>query len=241
MPGRFALFFLCLSLAAVAWPGQGVGKPGAGSPGAIPLVHGGSLPAPDPAYAHLTPGADYRIGPMDKLAISVFQVDELKTEAQVDSSGNISLPLIGVITAAGKTTAELSGEIAKKLAASYLQSPQVTVLVEQADSQRVTVGGEVKEPGVYDLHGKTTLLQAVALAKGADDIADLSHVTVFRTVNGQRVATTLDLRPVAKGKAADPEVYGNDIVIVGASGFKSAMHNAGAALPWVDLLPLLIH
>lgn len=197
------------------------------------------LPAPDPAYASLDVSKNYRIGPLDTLDISVFQVDELKTEAQVDASGNISLPLIGQLTAAGKTTTELAGEIAQKLDAKYLKSPQVTVLVKQAESQKVTVGGSVQQGGVFDIQGRSTLMQAVALAHGPDRVADLKHVSIFRTVNGQKFVATVDLRDVQKGKIADPIVYGNDTVIVGTSGFKSTVQTLAGAAPILEFMALV--
>lgn len=198
-----------------------------------------SLPPPDPSYASLDVSKTYRIGPLDKLDISVFQVDELKTEAQVDASGNISLPLIGQLTAAGKTTAELSAEIAQKLDAKYLKSPQVTVLVKEAESQKITVGGAVQQGGVFDIQGRSSLMQAVALAHGADHVADLKHVSIFRTVNGQKFVATVDLRDVQKGKIADPIVYGNDTVIVGTNGFKSTVQTLAGAAPILEFMALV--
>lgn len=197
------------------------------------------LPAPDPAYASLDVSKNYRIGPLDKLDISVFQVDELKTEAQVDASGNISLPLIGQLTAAGKTTSELAAEIAQKLDAKYLRSPQVTVLVKEAESQKITVGGAVQQGGVFEIQGHSTLMQAVALAHGPDHVADLKHVSIFRTVNGQKFVATVDLRDVQKGRLADPVVYGNDTVIVGTSGFKSTVQTMAGAAPILEFLALV--
>jgi polysaccharide export outer membrane protein len=198
------------------------------------------LPPPDPSYASLDVAKNYRIGPLDKLDISVFQVDELKTEVQVDASGNISLPLLGGLVAAGKTTTELAGEIAQRLDAKYLKSPQVTVLVKEAESQKVTVGGAVIQPGVYEIKGHTTLLQAVALARGADRVADLKHVTVFRVVNGKRYVATLDMRDIQTGKMVDPEIYGDDLVMVGTSGFKSTLRDLTGAAPLLEL-PLIAH
>jgi polysaccharide export outer membrane protein len=198
-----------------------------------------NLPPPDPSYASLDVNKNYRIGPLDKLAVSVFQVDEMKTEVQVDASGNISLPLIGSMVAAGKTTTELAGEIATKLDAKYLRSPQVTVLVEEAQSQRITVGGSVVQPGVFEVKGKTTLLQAVALAHGADRVADLKHVAVFRTVNGQKMVAVVDMRAVQSGSAADPEIYGDDVVMVGASGTKTTLRDLGNVAPLFNFIPLL--
>ncbi|MEJ0067097.1 MAG: polysaccharide biosynthesis/export family protein [Caulobacteraceae bacterium] len=97
---------------------------------------------------------DYVIGPLDKLSIKVFQVQDLSLDAvQVDASGQIVLPLIGNVTASGKTTNQLSQEIAGRLGERYLQSPQVSVIVLQSTSQKVTVEGEVRSPGVFQMAG----------------------------------------------------------------------------------------
>ena len=218
---------LALSIAAGA-PALAGGKP------APP-----DMPAPDPSYASLDVAKNYRIGPLDKLDIQVFQVDELKTEVQVDASGNISLPLLGALVAAGKTTSELAEEIASRLDAKYLKSPQVTVMVKEAESQKVTVGGAVIQPGVYEIKGKTTLLQAVALARGADRVADLKHVTVFRTVNGQRYVATVDMRDIQNGRLKDPEIFGDDLVMVGTSGFKSTLREVTGVAPLFSFVPYL--
>lgn len=178
------------------------------------------------------PIEDYRIGPLDKLAITVFQVEELTIkEAQVDAAGRLSLPLIGIVDAAGKTTGELSKEITAKLAAGYLQSPQVSVMVSEAASQKVTVDGAVTEPGVFELRGRTTLIQAVAMAKGPARNANLKRVAVFRDINGQRTAAVFDLQAIRSGAAVDPEIQGNDVIVVDSSALKSAWREVVGALP----------
>lgn len=176
---------------------------------------------------------DYRIGPLDKLNITVFQVKDLTLdEVQVDGSGRVFLPLIGVVMAAGKTTQELSTEIADRLRGQFLQSPQVAVWVAEAISQKVTVDGSVVEPGVYTMSGPTTLLQAVAMAKGPDlKYANLSRVAVFRTINGQRNAAVFDLKAIRAGRAADPVILGNDVVVVEGSAVKGMFREILSALP----------
>lgn len=176
---------------------------------------------------------DYRIGPLDKLNITVFQVKDLTLEeVQVDGSGRVFLPLIGSVVAAGKTTQELSAEIADRLRGQYLQSPQVAVWVAEAISQKVTVDGSVVEPGVYAMSGPTTLLQAVAMAKGPDPrYANLNRVAVFRTINGQRNAAVFDLKAIRAGKAPDPVILGNDVVVVEGSTAKGVFREILAALP----------
>lgn len=176
---------------------------------------------------------DYRIGPLDKLNITVFQVKDLTLEeVQVDGSGRVFLPLIGSVVAAGKTTQELSAEIADRLRGQYLQSPQVAVWVAEAISQKVTVDGSVVEPGVYAMSGPTTLLQAVAMAKGPDPrYANLNRVAVFRTINGQRNAAVFDLKAIRAGRAPDPVILGNDVVVVEGSTAKGVFREILAALP----------
>lgn len=176
---------------------------------------------------------DYRIGPLDKLNITVFQVKDLTLEdVQVDGSGRIFLPLIGSVVATGKTTQELSTEIADRLRGQYLQAPQVAVWVAEAISQKVTVDGSVVQPGVYTMSGPTTLLQAVAMARGPDlKYANLSRVAIFRTINGQRNAAVFDLKAIRAGKAPDPVILGNDVVVVEGSTAKGMFREILAALP----------
>src|SRR6516165_2841430 len=92
------------------------------------------------------PTGDYRIGPQDTLEIDVFQLNDLNRTVQVDSSGQILLPLLGQIPAAGKTSRELSNDIATQLSQKYVNNPQVTVVVKDAQGQRITVDGAVTQP-----------------------------------------------------------------------------------------------
>ena len=99
---------------------------------------------------------DYRIGPLDKLDVTVFEEPELSVKAiPVDASGLIALPLVGSVEARGKTTSELSTELEKLFGEKYLKEPQVTVSVASSVSQRVSIQGEVTEPGVYQVTGPT--------------------------------------------------------------------------------------
>ena len=105
----------------------------------------------------------YRIGPLDVLDVSVFKVPELSKSVQVADSGSINLPLVGEVQASGRTAQEMERDIAAKLGAKYLRNPQVTVYVKEYNSQRVTIEGAVKKPGVYPIKGKTSLLQICLL------------------------------------------------------------------------------
>lgn len=186
------------------------------------------------------PPADYRIGPLDKLNIVVFQVKDLSAEnLQVDASGQILLPLIGAVEAKGKTTAELSGEIAVRLRERYLQSPQVSVTVAEAASQKVTVEGAVNDAGVFELKGRTSLLEAVARAKGVSKAANSHRVAIVRQVDGSPHEATFDLAAISAGKARDPEVIANDVVIVDTSRSKSFWHGLVEVIPAFYLFTFL--
>lgn len=179
------------------------------------------------------PGQEsYQIGASDLLKITVFQVPDLSIdEIRVDASGSIEMPLIGSVQAAGRSPAELSRVIRDRLGARYLQNPQVTVIVAEAASEKITVDGAVTKPGVYVMRGRTSLLQAVAMAEGPTRVADLESIAVFRTVGERRMVAVFDLKAIRNGEADDPIVYGDDVVIVDTSRLSAAMRDAIALMP----------
>ncbi len=161
---------------------------------------------------------EYLIGPFDKLSISVFGVEELSDKkVQIDAGGKVSFPLVGAIVAAGKTPSELAAEIENKLRNAFVRDPQVTVNLEETISQVVAVDGEVQEPGLYPVVGRMTLLRAVAKAQGTTEFAKLDDVVIFRRVGGEQLAALYNLKRIRDGVYGDPEIYANDVVIVGNS------------------------
>lgn len=198
------------------------------------MLSAASLPAPDTTTASgaYAGASDYRIGAQDLLNISVFGVEELTKDVRVNSNGKISLPLIGPVMAGGRTIPELEAELAKRYADGYLQDPQVSVFVKEFTSQRVTLEGAVAKPGIYPITGRTSLLQAIALAGGVDDkVADLGGIVLMRQVDGKRQAAVFDLRQVRRGTMPDPQVYGDDIIVVEQSGSKTAMRRFIESMP----------
>jgi polysaccharide export outer membrane protein len=188
--------------------------------------------AADALTAVAKPGnAAYKIGPLDVLNISVFKVPDLNKDVQVAEDGTINYPLLGDVPAAGETAHQLEQQLTKKLGAKYLKNPQVTVLVKEFNSQRVTVSGAVKTSGVYAIKGKTSLMQVVAMAGDVDSSTDSGDVVVFRNINGQRSAAKFDIDAIKAGRAADPEVEPGDVVVVNSSVTKVALHNVLMALP----------
>ena len=175
---------------------------------------------------------DYRIGALDVLSITVFQEPDLSfKEIQVDASGSLLFPLIGDVRAAGKTANELTKEISARLSENYLVNPQVSVVVASAVSQRVIVEGSVVEPGVYEISGSSSLLEAVARAKSPTKTANLSEVVVFRVVNGQRMGAVFNLNHIRQGRSPDPEILGGDVVVIGYSAIKGAFRDFLSAAP----------
>ena len=177
-----------------------------------------SVPGLDP----MAPRANSAIAPLDRLEVTVFREPELSVaDLPVDETGRVVLPLIGGVAAAGKSTEAFAAEIADKLR-QYVISPQVSVVVKQATTKRISVTGSVVQPGVFPLEGRTTLLQAIALARGPSQVADLDAALIFRTQNGVRTAARFDLEAIARGKAEDPEVLAGDTIAIGSSGIKTA-------------------
>jgi polysaccharide biosynthesis/export protein len=180
----------------------------------------------------------YKIGPLDVLEISVFKVPDLSRTVQVADSGTINLPLVGEVPAAGRTAQDVERDLTKRLGAKYLQNPQVNIYVKEYNSQRVTVEGSVKKPGVYPIRGGTTLLQLVATAEGFTDTAQ-SEVAVFRNVDGKRTAAKFDVGEIRTGNAKDPQLVQGDVVVVSDSMVKSAYQGLLKALPLAAVAPLL--
>ena len=189
-----------------------------------------SLPPPDQT-AMAVDLSNYQIGPLDVIRVEVFGAPELTREAEVDAAGNFSVPLAGAVQAAGKTPAQLSAAIATNLQGRYLKNPQVSVNIVKARAKTFTVDGAVKQPGNYPIIGKMTLQQAIATAQGGDQVANLNNVVVFRTVNSQKTAALFSIKDIRAGRLEDPQIYGNDIVIVGESAARRFFRDFGNMFP----------
>ena len=122
---------------------------------------------------------DYIIGPEDVLEITVWRNADLSKVVAVRPDGRISLPLIGDVTAVGKTPSQLTEEIAGKLK-DFKENPSVAIVVKEVNSYAVFVLGEVTKPGKYSLKSKTTLLQGITIAGGFTPVAARNKLVVFR-------------------------------------------------------------
>jgi polysaccharide export outer membrane protein len=119
----------------------------------------------DAAQMDTDPG-DYLLGPGDLLHITVFEAEELETKARVSSRGSISVPLLGLVQVEDLTAREAEVKVEEKYREKYIKDPHVTVFVEEHFSQRISLVGEVKNPGTYDYPSKMRLLDVLALGGG---------------------------------------------------------------------------
>jgi polysaccharide biosynthesis/export protein len=157
--------------------------------------------------------SDYRLGPGDLLKISTFGYNDLNAEVRVSESGNITFPLIGQVTVEGLSTRDVESQIAEKLqAGGFIAKAQVSVLIVDYQSQKVSVMGQVGKPGQYFLDGSTRVLDLLAKAGGVADEAASDRVVLLRH-DGQ--SQVIDLEALFSGDAAqNPVVTNGDTINV---------------------------
>ena len=157
---------------------------------------------------------EYKIGPEDVLAISVWKNEPMSRVLPVRPDGMISLPLLDDVMAAGLTPTELRNLLAQRLA-EYVPSPAVTVIVNDVKSFKVSVIGEVSKPARYELKSRTSVLDVLALAGGFTQFASRTRIVVLRPEGDKRVRIPFNYNQAANG-SAEEDLYlkPNDIVLV---------------------------
>jgi len=160
------------------------------------------------AQAEVATDSDqYVIGAEDVLYIHVWREDALSRTVPVRMDGNISLPIIQEIKAAGLTPLQLKEVLTKKLK-EFIQTPNVSVTVTEANSFKVYVSGQVRTPGVYRLRSETTILEIIPMAGGFTDWANKKKILIIRKENGKEKRITVNYKKVIKGD--DP---GSNIIL----------------------------
>jgi len=148
----------------------------------------------------------YVIGADDVLAINVWKQPDISRTLPVRSDGRISLPLIGEIQATGQTPLQLENTLKERLQ-PYLTQPEVTVIVQQVNSQKFNILGRVARPGSYPLSNPTTVLDAIALAGGCREFAKQKSIYVLRVgPDGSKSRIPFNYRDVITGKNLDQNV-----------------------------------
>jgi polysaccharide biosynthesis/export protein len=175
---------------------------------APPRATPGQVPAAQPAGARQAPGTastgmpistDYTIGPDDVLGIVFWRDADMTQDVTVRPDGNITLPLIRDIQAAGLKPEQLR-DIITKAAAKFIADPNVTVVVRQINSRNVFITGQVTRPGPYPVSGQMTVIQLISVAGGLTEYADRKGITIMRTENGKADILRFNYNDVTKGK-----------------------------------------
>jgi polysaccharide biosynthesis/export protein len=158
---------------------------------------------------------DYRLHAGDKIEVSVWKEQELQKELILTPDGRIAFPLAGDIVAAGKTVAEVRGEIENKLKA-YIPEPVVTVTVTQVGGNVAYVIGQVNKPGAFTMNPGLNILQALSLAGGGTPFAKLDDIIVIRGSAATQRVLRFRYGQVSEGKSLDQNVNleSGDVVVV---------------------------
>ena len=165
---------------------------------------------------------NYVIGSGDIFSILVYDNSDLSTKAQVDGDGHIRFPLLGEVKAGGLTVARLSELIEDKLADGYIINPQVSITISEYRSKKVSILGQVKEPALYELRGRTTLLELISTAEGlTDDVGRYAYIS--RNVSSSQDEDESKIKVDLKRLVEEGDISQNILIQDGDSVFISKM------------------
>jgi polysaccharide export outer membrane protein len=181
----------------------------------LPAATVAASPAQPLAPSGNKPGDDtFVIGNDDVLAINVWKQPDFSRSIQVRTDGKLSLPLLGEVQAAGRTPLQLEQDIAAKLQ-YYITKPEVTVMVEQINSKKFNILGQVIKPGSYPLALAPTIVDAIAIAEGPRDFAKQKSIYILReTPGGGQTRIVFNYKDFLKGKSPNITLSPHDTVVV---------------------------
>lgn len=192
-----------------------------------------TLPRPAGAYV-------YRIGPQEVLQIEVVGSQLLSGKFQTDERGDLNFPLAGEVAVGGKTLQVAADMIAAGLSGKFVKNPQVRILPNETVVPSVSIGGQVGAPGNYPVLGRHSLLRMVNAAGGLSKYAKTDDILVFREVDGQRYIGLYNINTIQRGNSEDPELYPNDVVMVGDSPARRRLENILQLVPIVTAASIVI-
>jgi polysaccharide export outer membrane protein len=210
------------AVSAVFPPTRSAAAPAEARPAPVPLNHlrgfqdDSSETSRPTAKLDSTPtDQDYVIGPQDVLGINVWHEPELSRSVPVRPDGKISLPLVGELQVSGLTPRLLQTRLVKEFEA-YIRKPQVTVIIQEVNSRKFYIMGEVQHPGAYPLTTSMTVLDALATAGGFRDFAKVTKIIVLRPdPDGTRRRISFDYKQAIRGgRSAGLQLLSGDTVIV---------------------------
>jgi polysaccharide export outer membrane protein len=202
---------ICSAMAIGLWAQsapRGAAAPASGAPQVAPA---------NDVTASAKPHDDsFVIGNDDVLAINVWKEPDISRSIPVRSDGKISLPLVGEVQATGRTPLKLEQDIATRLK-SYIAEPEVTVIVQQINSQKFNILGQVNRPGSYAIANVATVLDAIAIAGGFRDFAKQKSIYVLRqNADGSQTRLRFNYKEVVKGQdpAQNIKLQPRDTIVV---------------------------
>lgn len=166
--------------------------------------------------------AEYLINPKDILEIQVYPDAELNRELTVSPRGTVSFPLIGEVQVEGLSVTHAEKKLTALLGKDYLVYPQVHIRVKEFHTLTISLLGEVNRPGPYKLasqEGETTLLEAIAMAGGFSNIANVKKIKIIRMEGSEKKTYQVNGEDILKGKKKDVPLKANDLIVVEQSWF----------------------
>jgi len=157
---------------------------------------------------------DTTLGPGDMFEVRVFQQPQMSNMYSASAEGSISFPLIGEVAVSGKSPAQVETEIRDRLADGYLKDPQVSVLVKEYKSKKISVFGQVRKPGTLGFTDGMTVIEAVSQAGGFTPMARENAVTITRELGEEKKTYTVPVESIGKGKAKQFYIRPGDVIFV---------------------------
>jgi protein involved in polysaccharide export with SLBB domain len=157
---------------------------------------------------------DTTLGPGDVFEVRVYRQEELTGTYEVSPECTVTYPLLGPITVCGKTPSDIGRTIQTGLADGYLKSPQVSVLVTEYRSKKISVFGQVKKPGTLAYAAGMTVVEAISQAGGFTEMARKNATTVTRSIEGEKARYTIPVEAIGEGRANNFIVRPGDVVFV---------------------------
>ena len=194
--------FLACAIAVAPWLFGACADP---PPASYPTGAGAVAPA----------SVEAPLGPGDVFELRIYYgSNELKSAQRLNASGKISVQFIGAVDAAGRRVAELEAEIQRRLADGYLRQPVVSITLMEANSQRITVYGQVEKASTIPFVPGMTIVEAIAQTGGFKAMAKKNSVQVTRIVQGKKVSFTVPVDSIGEGKRPNFPMEPGDTVFV---------------------------
>ncbi|MGF7149077.1 polysaccharide export outer membrane protein [Sphingomonas zeicaulis] len=162
------------------------------------------LPEPTPRVtATVPPVSQYRVNPGDDLDVFVWGEERMQRQVRVQPDGTFAFPLAGTIKAVGRNVTDIAADIRERIAVNYRSTaPDVTVSVRDATGMRFFVVGKVRTPGSFTSGSSVNILQALSMAGGAAEFADISNAVILRQTPSGQIVEPVKLNTVLKGGRA---------------------------------------